>query len=408
MEEPEDTWHPEQNAIPGKLWNSRFTASCLGALLVGCTMFMTSAIMAPYVYSLYGNAVFTGVLNAAFAICAIIARFSSERTSDRKGHGWTMAAGSLVLAVSTFAFGALPVAAALVALRALQGLGFSFASTGASAAGTDAIPAGRESTGISFLSMGVAVATAVGPAIGLGLVSAAGFEVAFAVAGALSFGAAVLALIFLKKKRQNGTQEPSETTAVPHAADETRKGGFGRPIERSALPATACQFLNYLAQVAVNVYIVVFAESRGITGSALFFLVMAACMCVVRLFSGRLISFAGIRTTAVVASAFSLGAYLLLPNCTSDPLFFAAAALLGIGQGIFIPCTQMSAVLPAPSERIGVANSTYQLANDLSLGIGSLVWGLVVDSLGYNAMFAGCSVCVVLSAVLVVALKIGR
>ncbi|MGI6033474.1 MAG: hypothetical protein ACOX69_08670 [Coriobacteriales bacterium] len=57
---------------------------------------------------------------------------------------------------------------------------------------------------------------------------------------------------------------------------------------RLRFPATLCQLVNYLAQTAVNVYIVVWSESAGIGNGALYFAVMAVAMCVIRLFSGRL------------------------------------------------------------------------------------------------------------------------
>lgn len=379
-----------------RLWNKRYTSATIGGLLVGITMFMTSSIMSKYVYSTFDSVAFTGALNAAFSVCAICARLVSGGVSDSKGAGWTMLVGSIVLAVSTFVFGAVSVIAGMVVLRALQGAGFAFASTGAYAAGTKAIPEGKMEVGTSFLSMGASLATAVGPLIALALVFGDDFRVSFGVAGLLALAAAILALLFLCNGREKRNLEDKQEVQSP---DEAK--GILRFIEPKALPATVCQLVNYIAQTAVNVYIVVWAESAGVGSGALFFLVMAAVMCVVRLFSGRLMTDAGAIATAIGASILSGIAYVLLLVCPRTDTFLIAAALLGIGQGIFIPCMQYEAVTSSPSERVGTAIGTYQLANDLALGLGSILWGLVVDSFGYAAMFAGCVACVIVSIVLI-------
>jgi MFS family permease len=366
-------------------------------------MFMTSSIMSKYVNALFGSVALTGALNAAFSVCAIVARIASGGVSDRKGAGWTMAVGSIILAVSTFVFGIIPVIAGMIVLRGLQGAGFAFASTGAYVAGTRAIPEGKMETGTSFLSMGASLATAVGPVIALALVFGSDFKPSFTVAGLLTFAAFVLAILFLRDGRGKSGKASEQDRETAEGSAEQPKGIL-RFIEPKSIPATVCQLINYLAQTAVNVYIVVWAESTGVGNGAIFFAVMAVAMCVVRFFSGNLMERIGAVRTAIGASLLSGIAYVLLLFCTSNATFLLSACLLGIGQGVFIPCMQFEAVTAAPADRTGVAIGTYQLANDIALGIGSIIWGLVVDSFGYGVMFVGCIVCIVISIPMAAAL----
>jgi predicted MFS family arabinose efflux permease len=113
---------------------------------------------------------------------------------------------------------------------------------------------------------------------------------------------------------------------------------------------------------------------------------------------------AGAIRTAIGASLLSGIAYVLLLFCASDATFLLSACLLGVGQGVFMVCMQFEAVTAAPAERTGVAIGTYQLANDLALGLGSSIWGLVVDSFGYSVMFVGCIVCIAISIPMAAAL----
>lgn len=336
-----------------RLWNRRYTSATIGGLLIGITMFMTSSIMSKYVNATFGSVALTGALNAAFSVCAIVARIASGGVSDHRGAGWTMIVGSILLAVSTFAFGIVPVIAGIVVLRGLQGAGFAFASTGAYAVGTRAIPEGKMETGTSFLSMGASLATMLGPVIALALVFGDDFTPSFTVAALLSLAAAVLALLFLRGG-QGASQDKDEQSA--RQGEEPR--GFLRFIEPKSVPTTVCQLFNYLAQTAVNVYIVVWAEATGIGNGAAFFAVMAIAMCVVRFFSGQLMTKLGAIRTAIGSSVLSGLAYVLLLFCSSDATFLLSACLLSIGQGVFIACIVVSIPMTASLEKSAASQAT--------------------------------------------------
>lgn len=158
----------------------------------------------------------------------------------------------------------------------------------------------------------------------------------------------------------------------------------------AALPATVTQLLNCMAQAAINSFIVIYAESRGFSHIGLFFTCMAVAMAVTRLFAGRIVDRIG--PVAGVAPGIGLsmiGFGLLLANC-SNGLFFLAGFLIGFSMGVVNPVLQASAVQAAPEGRYGAANGTYQLSNDISNGVGAVLWGLVIDRWGYGAMFMGC------------------
>lgn len=373
-----------------KLWNRGFILAFAVILLTGFAMNMMNSTMAKYIYSIYGNATFSGVLNAVFAVMAILARLIAGDLSDRKGRAVVMTMGCAIFAAAVFGFGLFPWAAALVIFRGLQGFGYASSSTGAYAAGSDMTPEDRMGEGIGYLSLGYSLAMAVGPAIALKLICGDDYRPVFFTAGVLLLAAIVIAAVF-------GRTEEKARPAVSRVKVPLKE----RFLEKTALPAASAQLLNCLAQAAINSYIVIFADSKGITGSAGFFTFMAVSMCVTRALVGSAGDRYGFRKVTAAAVAANIIGFAMLLAFPSVAAFYGAGILLGVGQGIFGPCMQAVAVQSASQERRGSANSTFQLSNDLSNGLGAVIWGIVIDGLGYGAMLMGCILSSAASLVLV-------
>lgn len=64
------------------------------------------------------------------------------------------------------------------------------------------------------------------------------------------------------------------------------------------------------------------------------------------------------------------------------------------------------AVSTTPSDRRGAANSTFLCAYDIGIGLGGGIAGVLIDSMGYEKMFAVIGIANVLSVL--VYLLIGR
>jgi MFS family permease len=152
-----------------------------------------------------------------------------------------------------------------------------------------------------------------------------------------------------------------------------------------------------LAFAAVNSFIVLYAESRGISGTALFFTCMAVAMCLTRLFSGRLTDTFGEIPVALPCLLATIAGFLLLIWTHSSLVFYAVGFLLGLSTGTVNPVLQAAAVKASPTNRRGAANGTFQLANDLANGLGAVLWGLTIDAFGYTCTFIGCILCVAIS-----------
>ena len=63
--------------------------------------------------------------------------------------------------------------------------------------------------------------------------------------------------------------------------------------------------------------------------------------------------------------------------------------------GMLMPVFNTLAVQRAPAHRRGAASATFYLFIDIGIGLGSAIWGLVIDYLGFDAMFTGAAICLV-------------
>lgn len=95
---------------------------------------------------------------------------------------------------------------------------------------------------------------------------------------------------------------------------------------------------------------------------------------------------------------------LLLLSMQSATPFYIAGALIGLSAGMVQPTLNAIVMKRAPAERRGAASATYLISTDIGVGVGSVFWGMFIDAgLGFNAVFGGCIICMLLACALSIA-----
>ncbi len=374
-----------------KIWNRHFIIACVICLFVGLAMSMINSTMARYIYSLFGSASFSGWLNAAFAVMGVLARLAAGSLSDRIGRRIVLISGCAIFAVSIFCFGIFPLAGLLIIFRGLQGFGYSAATTADYAAGADVVPEERMSEGVGYLGIGYSLSAAAGAAAALSLMTD-GKNYMPVIWGAAGFVLAAMILsFFLSYEKLPFYREKAERQKTDgNAKDLSEYRGLSRVVEKRALPATAVQLFNCTSWAAVNSFIVLYADYRGVGNAAMFFVFAAAAMLVTRLFSGRLTDKYGELAVGVPAILINIAGFAVMAFARSAAWIYIAGFMSGLGNGTTNPIMQAAAVKLSPPNRRGAASGTYQMSNDIANGAGAVLWGLVIDALGFEAMFAGC------------------
>ena len=97
-----------------------------------------------------------------------------------------------------------------------------------------------------------------------------------------------------------------------------------------------------------------------------------------RIGRGLIISFG--TTTTVVA--------LVITSQAGDIILLTLGGVLfGLGSAAFAPSVMALAIDVAPPERRGAAMATYSMAFQLAQGLGGLLGGILIDTVGYQAMY---------------------
>ena len=109
----------------------------------------------------------------------------------------------------------------------------------------------------------------------------------------------------------------------------------------------------------------------------------AAC----QLGSGQLADRIG-RSRAVLLGSLLGSAGLLVAFTAGDFLGYGVgASMFAIAAGITAPAAAAAAMDAAPAGRMGSTMATFSMAYQLASGVGGLLWGLLIVTVGYPAPF---------------------
>ena len=342
-----------------------------------------------------------GLTTTVYMLAAVLVRPVSGRLVDARGRYAVMLFGSLLYCLATGLYVLTLPVWLLLAVRAVQGLGFSFNGTAVMTLATDLIPESRMAEGIGYLGMEQTVAQLFAPWLALTIVSGYGFRAAFMVV----FAFATLNLLVrvplnrVAEHRRGPAGTAGRTAPATTPDDGGREAWWSRIVDKGAARPAAIMFFVMSGVAAVNTYLAAYTTGRGLAGSGLFFTASGITLAAARLSGGRL---RRIGTTWTITSGIVMVSVALLlvdwsPNLT---VLLAGGACYGWGMGTAQPGMSALAVLSAPKSRRGLANSTFFMALDLSQAVDAAVLGALAGVAGTGAVFAASS-CVVAAAAVV-------
>ena len=384
---------PVETTDRKRLWTRDFLLICMVGLFTSIVMQLLNTTLSIFVVSLGGNNGFSGLLATGFAVCAGVMRLVSGRLSDVHGRRSMMVLGSAVFALAVLACALFPVLPLLLLFRAVQGIGFAAVSTSSAAAAADVTPPSRMGEGLGYFGLAQSLAMAVGPGLGLLFVAGGQYGRLYAMAaGLLVLCFAFTLFCTYERRRSKARHEPSDALPPEPAFDDPRYRGIWKVIERESLPAAAIQLVFCIGVSSLTAFAGLFAVSRGFEHAGLFFSFEAVAMFASRLFSGRLFDRRGPLSVIVPSLLLGMGAFALLALGSGEAAFLACGALMGMSLGMLGPALNALAVRKAPLHRRGAASATFFIATDIGIGLGSVLWGIVLDAAGFATMFLGAAI----------------
>jgi MFS family permease len=154
-----------------QLWTKDYTVVIFYSLLVYVVHFMLIATLPLYVKEIGGDNFTVGLVMGIYSFAALISRPFVGKALDRMGRKPLLIFGSLLFLLGAFLQIVFPAAGMIFALRIIQGIGFGANTTAFGTMIADLTPPNRLAEGIGYFGITNPLGMAIGPVIGLVLVS---------------------------------------------------------------------------------------------------------------------------------------------------------------------------------------------------------------------------------------------
>jgi MFS family permease len=360
-----------------RIFSRDFSLAILANLFSFCSMYLLLATLPLYVVAIGGSVSDAGIVLACFTLTAVVVRPWIGRLSDRRAKKAIMLAGAVLLAVSSLLYEPAHTVPLVMAVRVLHGVGWAAFGTAASALAADLAPLSRRGEAMGYFGVGMNVAMAVGPALGIFLVGRTGYGALFLTAMVLSAAAALTTV---------GIADPGRKLG-----GAALQRGWQSFILPSALFPSAVLFTNALTYASVVALLPLFAEKARLGNPGLFFTVFSVVVLVLRGPLGRVSDRRGRVVVVAPGLLFTFVALLVLSQAQSTAALLVVAVLYAIGVGAAQPTLMAMTVDRAQPHERGAAMGTFTTAMDLGIGVGSIVWGLTAQAFGFQAMYVAAS-----------------
>ena len=361
-----------------KLWNSNYVKIWIGNFLINFSFTLIVPLLPLYLSEEFGagkDAI--GLVLAGYAVMTLAARPFSGFLVDSFPR-------KTILLVCNFVFFAL-FAGYLVAgsltmfalFRTLHGGPFGAATVAASTVAIDVLPSSRRGEGIGYYGLSNNLATALGPVLAIYVLQAfsGDFRSLFWLSLIFSFAGLVIDAAIKMPSRD----------FVPDKAVISLDRFFLLKGWREAA-AMLCYAFSY---GVLSTYVAIYGKQQlGITqGTGLFFSLFAVGLIVSRLTGAHALRDNKVTRNASMGVVVSALGYVLFSLVHTQTAYYAAAFVIGLGNGHMYPAFQTMFINLAENRQRGTANSSILTSWDAGVGLGVLFGGLIAEHMGYAAAF---------------------
>lgn len=389
-----------QNTQRTRLWSVEYIlAIILNALPVATTSMLVTTLPLFAISNGSGEAD-AGLVTTVFTISALLFRPLTGYIVDTRGRKIVMLAGlGITIAVCLFYIQAAGLLF-LLFLRFIHGIGFSAQSTAASTIIADVVPASKRSEGIGHGGIVASIVAAIGPALGLSIISSSGFSPLFNTTLGICIVGLIIAIIF-KETKNNISEDglnPDRSVATIERPPKTKKSSIiHKFIEKTSIPVSLVLFFIAISIGGIITFLPSYAETQGIHDISMFFWIYAGALIVSRPLVGWVGGRIGVSKLILPGVAILVGCFVLLGFSNDQEMFLSAGILYGLGMGLIQPALAALVVSLCPQNRRGVANATFFSTMDLGVAVGAILLGIIAETSGYASIFMVCAGCIVLS-----------
>ena len=266
---------------------------------------------------------------------------------------------------------------AFTVVRTLHGFPFGAATVSNSTVAIDVLPSSRRTEGIGYYGLSNNIATAIGPTVALMIFGLVGnFDFLFLLALLIALGGLVINSSLTLKERPK-VARPKLSLDRFFLSNGCSEG-----------LAMVCYAFSY---GVLATYIAIYGkeELQETQCAGFFFMLLAIGLILSRLTGSRTLRKGKIAENASIGLVISLFGYFLFAAVHTVWAVYAAALIIGLGNGHMFPAFQNMFINLASNEQRGTANSTLLVSWDIGIGLGILVGGFLSEHWGYYSAFWG-------------------
>lgn len=368
-----------------KLWTKNYVFDIGVNFLVYCVHFLLMLWSTAYAIHEWNASIsMAGLASGLFIVGALFARIPAGRFIDFVGRRRMFLMGTGMYFLMVLLYEAAPTLELFMVVRFIHGLAFGTTSTAASTVVAALVPLKRMGTGIGYFTLGVTMASAVGPFLAMNITQANNFSLGIEICTAATLVIFLLAF---------GIKTP-ERVILEEEKKDMAKISFDRFFSIKALAISCIALIGGVCYSTVLSFLGAYTNAIGVTGigATCFFLCFAFTSFISRPLTGFLLDKYGGNIVIYPSLICMAIAMAVISTATSDIPLLIGALFLGFGYGTITASCHALAVHCAPMHQVGVATSTYFVLLDLGIGVGPYTLGSFVPTLGFGFVYTAAGV----------------
>lgn len=368
-----------------KIWNKKFILLFITNLLVLAAFYASIPIIPVYCQEIGITGSKVGIVLTAMSVSTILFRPVAGYLLDNFNRYMVYILFLFLFCLAFPSFVIFPVYSILIIIRLYMGVVYSVCGSATMTLASDVLPANRITEGINRFAFTISIGMALGPYVGIQVQNHFSSKASFLVV----FLIAVIALICVSCCR------------IHYPKVKRNKFSLKESIYTPAIPFMFNMMFLMIPYGAVIAYSSILAQEKNLTSIIpYFYIFLVIGMLISKLSTQKMIDAGKYRIlvyASLVILIFTMISYVFLSSAVHLLLI---GLFFGLGYGILQPLFQSFVTGTTPAPKRGVANATYLLSYDIGIGIGSLVMGIVQESLGLSIGFAMTSIAYIVGGVI--------